>query len=41
MPNANVTVYFTDDEYVKYAQHKEEANAKIRKYAKKVVTDLK
>jgi len=30
MPNANITVYLTDEEYMVYIKHKEELNEKAR-----------
>jgi len=34
MPNASITVYLTDEEYVKYVKQKEKVNEKVRELVK-------
>lgn len=35
MPNATISVYLTDEEYVKYLKKKEDLNQKAREIVKK------
>ena len=41
MPNANVTIYLTDEEYVNYLQHKKDINKKAREIIKKEISKIK
>jgi hypothetical protein len=38
MPNANITIYFTDEEYIKYSKNKKQINSKARELVKKEVS---
>lgn len=42
MPNAIVTLYLTDEEYVEYVKYKKQINAETREYIKarlKIISD--
>ena len=41
MPNANVTIYLTDEEYIKYSQNKKDINEKAREIIKKELLKIK
>ena len=34
MPNASISVYLSDDDYVKYTTNKKEINSKVRELVK-------
>ncbi len=37
MPNATISIYLTDEEYLKYVKKKKEINAKIKDYLKELI----
>ena len=39
MPNASITVYFNDKDYLKYLKKKEQINAKARKFVKQQIEE--
>jgi len=41
MPNVNLTVYLSDEEYVDYISNKKEINEKARELVKKEVNKVK
>ena len=41
MPNAILSVYFNDEDYIIYQKKKEELNQKAREYLKRLVRNLK
>jgi len=38
MPNTNISIYLSDEEYVKYVEKKEEINKKVRDLIKKEIS---
>ena len=41
MPNATISIYFNDEDYLKYIRRKEELNIKVREIIKKEIKENK